>query len=161
MGPVAAQKHVYERVSAWLSRLRSREVLLLPTLDGLQWRFSKSRGPGGQHVNKVNSKAALHLSLEACGWIPLEVRSRLPTRLLFQSDTHRSQEENKRECLTKLHAHLVNTARTMVPTPPTPEQMARVGRFREEAKTRRRQMKEQQSNIKASRRIKGDDGLGL
>lgn len=158
---MAAPRHVYERVSDWLSRLRSRKVLLLPTLDGLQWRFSKSRGPGGQHVNKVNSKAALHISLEACGWIPLEVRSRLPTRLLFQSDTHRSQEENKCECLTKLHAHLVNTAHTVVPTLPSPEQMARVGRLWAEAKTRRRQMKEQQSDIKASRRIRDDDGLGL
>lgn len=160
-GPTAAQKHFYERVSAWLSRLHSKEGLLRPTLEGLQWRFSKSRGPGGQHVNKVNSKAALHLTLEECSWIPSEVRSHLPTRLLFQSDAHRSQEENKRECLTKLHAHLVRIAHTMTPSPPSPEQMARVERFREEAKAQRRQMKEQQSAIKASRRIKGDDKMSL
>ena len=31
--------------------------------------YSRSQGPGGQNVNKVNSKAEVRINLNTCNWI--------------------------------------------------------------------------------------------
>lgn len=45
-----------------MSALVIREDLIIPE-DHLRWSFARSGGPGGQNVNKVNSKAILR-------WLP-------------------------------------------------------------------------------------------
>lgn len=84
-------------------------------------RFDRSSGPGGQKVNKTNSKCTLvlyHFSL--CSWIPEEVRRQLkekPIRyyarssdsLVVQSDEERSRELNKQLCLEKLVREIKNS----------------------------------------------------
>lgn len=44
--------------------------------DELQWSFARSSGPGGQNVNKVNSKAILHWNIMASTTLPDDVRAR-------------------------------------------------------------------------------------
>lgn len=43
----------------------------------LKISFSKSSGPGGQHVNKTNSKADVRFVVDCAEWISPEARSRL------------------------------------------------------------------------------------
>jgi peptidyl-tRNA hydrolase ICT1 len=45
--------------------------------NALQFNFSRSSGPGGQNVNKVNTKAEIRFHVMSANWIPQEVRKRL------------------------------------------------------------------------------------
>jgi len=73
----------------------------------------KSQGPGGQHVNKTSS--AIHLRFDVRGSsLPLGVKNRLLANpmasitqegvLIMKTQSFRSQEMNRLEALTKLHA---------------------------------------------------------
>lgn len=46
-------------------------------LDKLDFQFARSSGPGGQNVNKLNTKAELRFKVTEANWIPFEIRSRL------------------------------------------------------------------------------------
>ena len=80
--------------------------------EQLRFGFSRSSGPGGQNVNKVNTKtelrvaiAALHgMSERALGRLRnLAGRKLLPDGdLLLTADKERTQESNRRACLEKL-----------------------------------------------------------
>ena len=43
----------------------------------LEVNHSRSSGPGGQNVNKVNTKVELRFNIEEASWLPLDVRERL------------------------------------------------------------------------------------
>ncbi|MGI9455551.1 MAG: alternative ribosome rescue aminoacyl-tRNA hydrolase ArfB [Aeoliella sp.] len=94
----------------------------IPRSD-LKFTFSRSPGPGGQNVNKVNSKATLHWACGASVHLPEEVRLRMAElfakrindrgQLVLSSSTHRTQRRNVDECLTKLRQLVL--AATVVP----------------------------------------------
>jgi ribosome-associated protein len=73
---------------------------------------SRSGGPGGQNVNKVNSRAILHWRIDANESLPPAVRDRIRAlernrltvegELVIQSQTHRTQERNREACLERL-----------------------------------------------------------
>ncbi len=75
--------------------------------------YVRSSGPGGQNVNKVNSKAVLRWNLHASA-LPVEVRSRLFMRLnnqltldgdiLISSDRYRDQTRNREDCYEKFQS---------------------------------------------------------
>lgn len=44
-----------------------KEVTL--KLSDIETSFTRSQGPGGQNVNKVNSKAEIRMNLNSCDWI--------------------------------------------------------------------------------------------
>jgi len=95
----------------------------------MEWRYSKSRGPGGQHVNKVETKAELLFTLNK-GWINEQIFNRLMTVqgpiIRIKSDEERSQVANRQKCLEKLKALILKAAREAVPAPTLPEQLAKV-----------------------------------
>lgn len=74
--------------------------------------YVRSRGPGGQNVNKVNTRAQLSFDLENCPELSAAVKKRLiklagsrvcgDGRLLIQSDCYRLQSRNRQECLDRL-----------------------------------------------------------
>jgi ribosome-associated protein len=78
----------------------------------LRFGFSRSSGPGGQNVNKVNTKTELRVALTALHGLSERARGRLKKLagrrltaegdLLFTADTERTQESNRRACLAKL-----------------------------------------------------------
>jgi ribosome-associated protein len=80
--------------------------------EQLRFGFSRSSGPGGQNVNKVNSKTELRVNLAALHGISERALARLKTLagrrllddgdLLFIAEAQRTQESNRRACLEKL-----------------------------------------------------------
>lgn len=78
----------------------------------LKFTFSRSQGPGGQNVNKVNSKATLHWSFVSSNAIPDDLRERLTAKLatkltnegeiVLQSQRFRDQAKNIEDCCDKL-----------------------------------------------------------
>jgi ribosome-associated protein len=83
--------------------------------------FARSSGPGGQNVNKVNSKAILRWNVQATNSLRPEIKARFvanfSTRItqtgevVISSDRFRDQARNLSDCYEKLrqliHASLV------------------------------------------------------
>jgi ribosome-associated protein len=85
--------------------------------EQLQWSFARSSGPGGQNVNKVNSKATLrwtpvHGTLSTAAWNRfLRVAGRYLTsegEVVIQSQEYRDQPQNIQACRDKLRSMLVS-----------------------------------------------------
>jgi ribosome-associated protein len=80
-----------------------------PAHHELVFEAVRSRGPGGQNVNKTNSAAILRWNFLASE-IPENIRQRLSQKLrltsagevLIRSDVHRDLEQNKKACIAKL-----------------------------------------------------------
>ena len=91
-------------------------LAVTPTLtipdDDLRFTFSRSSGPGGQNVNKVNSKATLHFSVRNSASLPPGVRERFVQKfrsrltnegdVVITSQESRDQPKNIDSCLEKL-----------------------------------------------------------
>lgn len=85
--------------------------IVIPSAE-LVMSFARSSGPGGQNVNKVNSKAILRWNLRASNSLPAEVKLRFeacfPTRInqagevMLSSDKYRDQPRNLADCYEKL-----------------------------------------------------------
>ncbi len=81
-------------------------------LSEMQWSFSRSGGPGGQNVNKVNSRVTLHWDVTRTRSLPEEVRERFVARyrrqinlagaVVIHSQRTRDQGRNREDCLEKL-----------------------------------------------------------
>lgn len=140
--------------------LQSRGGIDLPgglriPLSELRFSFSRSPGPGGQHVNKVNTRVELRFDLAACPGLPAELRRRALERLadrlnragqlVVASSRHRSQSRNRQDCIERFQALLAEALR-----PPGPRRRrTRPGRA---AIARRREAKTHQSRKKSLRR---------
>jgi ribosome-associated protein len=122
--------------------------------DRLTIRFSRSGGPGGQNVNKVETKVEIRFRVAEADWIPLEVRERLVAReasritrdgeLVITSSRFRSRERNLEDALEKLEETLSRAStrpKRRKPTRPTAGSRAR----RSAAKRMRSERKRQRS----------------
>ncbi|MCX6540171.1 MAG: alternative ribosome rescue aminoacyl-tRNA hydrolase ArfB [Actinobacteria bacterium] len=69
------------------------------------WKFSRSSGPGGQHVNTTDSKAELICDLAQAG-LPEHIAARVMAKLGEQvrvvASTQRSQLRNRAEAVERL-----------------------------------------------------------
>ncbi len=79
-------------------------------VDELEWRFSASGGPGGQHANTANTKAEVRLDLAASPSLDERQRARLvealgPVVRVVASD-RRSQAQNRELALERLKERL-------------------------------------------------------
>jgi ribosome-associated protein len=122
--------------------------------SALRIQFARSGGPGGQNVNKVNTKAELwialadlapHLTDRAMMRLEQLAGRRLTKEgeLHFTSETHRSQERNRLENLERLRELLV---RAMVEP-----KVRRKSKPSKAAKQRRLDQKKRRGVIKARR----------
>ncbi len=99
--------------------LRINDRIAIPTAE-FRFEFSRSGGPGGQNVNKVNSKAVLRWNIGASPSLPGPVRARLlgvvgdrltaDGDLLVGSQRTRDQSRNVADCLDKVRALILAVA---------------------------------------------------
>lgn len=121
--------------------------------------FSRSRGPGGQNVNKVNSRATLSWDLEASTCLSEVVKQRFrdlyPNLItneglvIIHSDEYRDQKRNIEACKEKLYDYL-----TLAKTPPKKRVPTKPSRAK---KASRVADKRQHGAIKKLRRISKHD----
>ena len=101
-------------------------------LREFRFTFARSSGPGGQHVNKVNTKATLRWSISSSRSLPEGVRQRFLARyrrritadgeLVMTSQRFRDAGRNVADCLEKLRNMLAEVAvapKRRKPTKPT------------------------------------------
>lgn len=128
--------------------------------DEVEMTFARSSGPGGQNVNKVNTKATIRCSLDKT-WIPPWARIQLRNNpayvassnsLLVSSTQTRSQAQNIDDCFKKLHAIIYDVCSSIIPTPPDSERMARKRDHERAMKARNRASKMYRSAVKSNRR---------
>lgn len=116
----------------------------------LQWRFTRSSGPGGQHVNTSSTAAELRFDLEASQALPQSLKLRALRRLegrlvdstlIVRAESHRSQRRNRTDALSRMRALLLEaTAPPPRPRRPTrPTKGSKERRLR--AKARRGEIK--------------------
>ncbi len=93
----------------------SAEIKIPP--HELHFSYTRSSGPGGQNVNKVNSKAVLRWAPLDSHALPPDVLARflalwgnrltVEGELVLMSDRFRDQRRNQEDCLEKLRALLL------------------------------------------------------
>lgn len=74
--------------------------------------FSRASGPGGQHVNKVSTRATLRIAVDAVEGLSTHARDRLrdlaggrlnqDDTIMLHADSSRSQRRNREEVLERL-----------------------------------------------------------
>jgi ribosome-associated protein len=123
-------------------------------LDELQFRFSKSSGPGGQHVNKAETRVTLLFDVASSPSLTDEQKALLLEKLQNRVDkagilqlhvqTFRSQSRNRDTAVTRLQ-HLLQKALT----PPKKRKRTKPSKA---AKEQRLDEKKRRSQIKEERR---------
>jgi len=113
-------------------------------LREFDFTFVRSRGPGGQNVNKVNTKAVLHWAVCTSPSLPEGVRQRFLAKfarrinkegqLVITSQRFRDQGRNVADCLKKLREMLVEVA-----TPPRYRKKTRPPRAAAERRLKNKQ----------------------
>jgi len=123
--------------------LRVSPSCIIP-LEELEWRFSASGGPGGQHANTSNTRAEVRFDVAGSPSLGPRQRARLLERLgaevrVVASD-ERSQARNRQLALERLAARLAEGLRIQTPRRPTRPTRASQ-RERVETKRRRGEVK--------------------
>lgn len=129
-----------------------RGSVSLPEAE-LIWRFSRSSGPGGQHVNTTDSQVELRFDLAKTEALPQVWKERALERLAgrlvggvvaVRSSEHRSQWRNREMAAVRLAALLADATAP----PPKPRRAARVPRGLNEKRLRE---KKQRADVKRGR----------
>ncbi|XP_006136470.2 large ribosomal subunit protein mL62 isoform X2 [Pelodiscus sinensis] len=133
-------------------------------VDCLSISYCRSSGPGGQNVNKVNSKAEVRFHLASADWIAEDVREKMAVmhknkinksgELIINSEVSRHQMKNLADCLQKIRDMIKEATQkpNVVSKETTQLLIARVQKMNRE----RLRQKKIHSAIKQSRRIDVD-----
>ena len=128
-------------------RLRVTRTLEIP-LTELEWRFTGSGGPGGQHANTANTRAEVVFDVAGSPSLGPRQRERLLAKLGPQvrvvASDERSQIRNRALALERLRGRLAAALRVAPVRRPTAPSKA--------AKERRLQTKHRRADTKRLRR---------
>lgn len=130
------------------------------TIDHVSVSFARSGGPGGQNVNKVNTKVDMRFNVKDAHWLSNRVKERIMQveknrinkdgEIVISSTKTRTQKGNIEDALGKLQA-IIDDA-SYVPPPPSEEQMKKIAKIAAAGEKKRLQSKKILSNKKALRR---------
>ena len=127
--------------------------LTIPAAE-LQWKFSRSSGPGGQHVNTSDSRVQLTWSVAESLVLDEDMRSvlldRLPPVITMTVSEQRSQLRNRERALEALASRVRNA---LAPPPPS----RRPTKPTKGSKRRNLAAKQQRSATKQQRQRPTDD----
>jgi ribosome-associated protein len=111
--------------------LRVSRTCVIP-LDELEWRFTASGGPGGQHANTSNTRVELRFDIDASRTLGPRQRARLHAKLggvvRVTASERRSQHQNRELALERLRTRLadaLHVERPRVATRPSAASKAR------------------------------------
>ncbi|XP_073653832.1 large ribosomal subunit protein mL62 isoform X3 [Tursiops truncatus] len=133
-------------------------------IDRLTISYCRSSGPGGQNVNKVNSKAEVRFHLASAEWIAEPVRQKMAVthknkinragELILTSECSRYQFRNLADCLQKIRDMITEASQ---PAKEPSREDAALQKIRIENMNRERLRKKRiNSAIKTSRRVDVD-----
>ncbi|CAN6313402.1 unnamed protein product [Urochloa humidicola] len=130
------------------------------TLEHVTVSFARSGGPGGQNVNKVNTKVDMRFNVKEANWLGERIKERIlqaeknrnnkDGELVISSTKTRTQKGNIEDALQKVQA--IIDAASYVPPPPTEEQKKRIEKIAAAAERKRLQNKKVVSQKKEFRR---------
>lgn len=138
-----------------MSELYVRPSVIIPGNE-LSWRFSRSSGPGGQHVNTSDSAAELLFDLKASPSIPEPLKQRALQRLAgrlvdgvisVRASNERSQWRNRQAARDRLAALLYEA---MAPGPKR-RRPTRPSRAMHERRLENKRMRSQTKRLRAER----------
>ncbi|KAK7870572.1 hypothetical protein R5R35_009081 [Gryllus longicercus] len=130
-------------------------------VDQLQITFSRSGGPGGQNVNKVNTKVDVRFHVETANWINNDLKKKIflehKTKinkdgfLVVRSEKTRSQQLNLADALERIRTMIwqLTESETVI----SPETEQRIIRQKEKADRIRLAEKRTRSRIKQDRQL--------
>ncbi|CAD8091432.1 unnamed protein product [Paramecium sonneborni] len=139
-----------------LTKFCSYRSIFIPK-EKLECRFSKSSGPGGQHVNKTNSKAEIRFNLQSADWLndqqKLKFLRLYPNfvnkegEIILTSQFTREQSKNLEDAIDKLREMIFECSKPdksefIIPPPSQYKIKQRI------------QCKRQRSDVKKTRNIK-------
>ncbi|MED6182726.1 hypothetical protein PIB30_031369 [Stylosanthes scabra] len=107
------------------------------TLDHVTVSYARSGGPGGQNVNKVNTKVDMRFNVKNAYWLSDRIRERIMQmeknrinkdgELVISSTRTRTQKGNIEDALAKLQE--IIDAAAYVPPPPSEEQKKKIAKM--------------------------------
>ncbi|OMO80875.1 Peptide chain release factor class I/class II [Corchorus olitorius] len=148
------------------------------TLDHVSVSFARSGGPGGQNVNKVNTKVDMRFNVKTAYWLSDRIRERIMQlwelvkaimqkddkisveaeknrinkdgEIVISSTKTRTQKGNIHDAMAKLQA--IIDAAAYVPPPPSEEQKKKIAKMAAIGEQKRLKSKKVLSDKKAFRR---------
>ncbi|KAL6182036.1 hypothetical protein ACLB2K_043459 [Fragaria x ananassa] len=145
-------------------RASSNDGLPAPkiTLDHVTVSFARSGGPGGQNVNKLNTKVDMRFNVKNAYWLSDRIKERIlqmeknrinkDGELVISSTRTRTQKGNIEDALEKLQA--IIDAASYVPPPPSEEQKKKIAKMAAIGEQKRLKSKKVLSDKKAFRRTR-------
>ncbi|KAL8625267.1 hypothetical protein ACOMHN_030025 [Nucella lapillus] len=89
-------------------------------VEELKFSYSRSSGPGGQHVNKVNTKVEVRFHVPSASWLSQDIKSKLMEMernrittegyLVLTSERTRKQMLNQADVMDKLRSMVFRAA---------------------------------------------------
>ncbi len=137
-----------------MSGIRVNEQLEIAE-EQLHWSYARSSGPGGQNVNKVNSKATLRWTpvpgtISQAAWNRFQRKAQrymtMDGQVVIQSQEFRDQTQNIESCRDKL--------RTLILAALTPPKRRVATKPTKASRQRRLDDKQRRSDKKKSRQSK-------